>query len=77
MGQRNGLFKVALNTLHPMVDGNGRVQRMLFQLVLFKRGFLPRVNVPVSVIMLQDRKGYEHMQQTHVDQLMAGIAYEE
>ncbi|CAE8605532.1 unnamed protein product [Polarella glacialis] len=66
--------KIAFNTLHPLVDGNGRVQRALFQLILFKFGFLPRMNVPVSVIMLQDRTGYEGMQQKHVDQVMAGIS---
>eukprot|EP00415_Alexandrium_ostenfeldii_P003885 UN3885 len=71
------ITKVAFNTLHPLVDGNGRVQRMLFQLVLFKFGFLPRMNVPVSVIMLQDRTGYEVLQQKHVDQLMAGAVYKE
>jgi len=71
------ITKVALNVLHPLVDCNGRVQRLLFQLVLFKLQFLPRMNVPVSVIMLQDRTGYEVLQQRHVDQTMAGIAYEE
>lgn len=67
--------KIAFNTLHPMADGNGRVQRMLFQLILFKYKFLPRVNVPVSVIMLRDRSGYEVLQQGHVDQIMAGLAH--
>ena len=33
--------------------------------------------VPVSVIMLQDRTGYELLQQKHVDQVMAGVAYDE
>lgn len=69
------IAKIALNTLHPMVDGNGRVQRFLFQFVLYKFGFLPRLNVPVAVIMTQDRTGYEVLQQKHVDQIMAGIAY--
>ncbi len=69
--------KIAFNVLHPLADGNGRVQRMLFQLVLFQKGFLPRVNVPVSLIMLQDRSGYEVMQQSHVNQFMAGVAYKE
>ncbi|CAK0826922.1 unnamed protein product, partial [Prorocentrum cordatum] len=71
------IAKVAFNTIHPMVDGNGRVQRMIFQLVLFKYGFLPRLNVPVSVIMLQDRTAYEVMQGRHVEQVMAGVVYEE
>uniref|UniRef100_A0A7S2Q332 Fido domain-containing protein n=1 Tax=Zooxanthella nutricula TaxID=1333877 RepID=A0A7S2Q332_9DINO len=71
------IAKVAFNVLHPLVDGNGRVQRVLFQLVLFKFGYLPRMNVPVSVIMLQDRTGYEVLQQRHVDQTMAGCVYEE
>eukprot|EP00913_Durusdinium_trenchii_P021208 g19922.t1 len=64
-----------------MADGNGRVQRMIFQLVLFRFNFLPRVNIPVSVVMLQeqpnwDRTGYEVMQQGHVDQMMAGLRHE-
>lgn len=67
--------KIAFNTLHPMVDGNGRVQRMLFQLILFKFSFLPKLNVPVSVVMLQDRTAYEVLQQKHVDQVMAGVAH--
>jgi len=71
------IAKIAFNTLHPLVDGNGRVQRLIFQLVLFKFGFLPRMNVPVSVIMLQDRTGYEVMQQKHVDQMMVGVLYKE
>ncbi|CAK9083498.1 Fido domain-containing protein, partial [Durusdinium trenchii] len=70
------IAKIALNTLHPMADGNGRVQRMIFQLVLFRFNFLPRVNIPVSVVMLQDRTGYEVMQQGHVDQMMAGLRHE-
>jgi len=69
------IAKIALNTLHPMADGNGRVQRMIFQLVLFRFNFLPRVNIPVSVVMLQDRTGYEVMQQGHVDQIMAGLKH--
>eukprot|EP00747_Dinoflagellata_sp_TGD_P108858 gnl/TRDRNA2_/TRDRNA2_170544_c1_seq1.p1 gnl/TRDRNA2_/TRDRNA2_170544_c1~~gnl/TRDRNA2_/TRDRNA2_170544_c1_seq1.p1 ORF type:complete len:534 (-),score=88.33 gnl/TRDRNA2_/TRDRNA2_170544_c1_seq1:160-1761(-) len=48
---------------------------MLFQLVLFTKGFLPRLNVPVSLIMLQDRTGYEVLQQKHVDQIMFGAAH--
>lgn len=70
------IAKIALNTLHPMADGNGRVQRMIFQLVLFRFNFLPRVNIPVSVVMLQDRTGYEVMQQGHVDQMMAGLRHQ-
>eukprot|EP00434_Breviolum_minutum_P045184 symbB.v1.2.040450.t1/scaffold7244.1/size12366/1 len=70
------IAKIALNTLHPMADGNGRVQRMIFQLVLFRFNFLPRVNIPVSVVMLQDRTGYEVMQQGHVEQMMAGLRHE-
>lgn len=69
------IAKIGFNVLHPLVDGNGRVQRLLFQLVLFKFHYLPRMNVPVSVVMLQDRSGYESLQQKHVDQVMAGVSY--
>ncbi|CAE7268350.1 unnamed protein product [Symbiodinium sp. CCMP2592] len=69
------IAKIALNTLHPMADGNGRVQRMIFQLVLFRFNFLPRVNIPVSVVMLQDRTGYEVMQWSTLQKLMTDLGF--
>lgn len=71
------IAKVTFNALHPMADGNGRVQRALFQLVLLERGFLPNVNIPISVIIVQDRKAYEKLQGLHCKQIMAGVAHME
>lgn len=70
------IAKIAFNTLHPLVDGNGRVQRALFQAVLFERGYLPNMGMPVSVVMLRDRERYEMLQQKHVEQVMAGVTHD-
>lgn len=70
------IAKIGFNTLHPLVDGNGRVQRALFQIVLYERDFLPNVCMPVSVVMLRDRGTYELIQQKHVDQFMSGVTHQ-
>jgi Fic family protein len=38
-------------TIHPFVDGNGRVGRTLIHMVLRKRGLTPRVVPPVSLVL--------------------------
>jgi len=38
-------------TIHPFVDGNGRVGRTLIHMILRKRGLAPRVLPPVSLIL--------------------------
>lgn len=38
-------------TIHPFVDGNGRVGRTLIHMVLRKRGLAPRVVPPVSLVL--------------------------
>ena len=38
-------------TIHPFVDGNGRVGRVLIQMILRRRGLSPRVIPPVSLIL--------------------------
>ena len=38
-------------TIHPFVDGNGRVGRALIHLVLRRRGVVARVLPPVSLIL--------------------------
>jgi hypothetical protein len=46
--------------LHPYLDGNGRLHRLLLHHVLARRGFGPEdVILPVSSAILRDRRGYD------------------
>ena len=45
-------------TIHPFVDGNGRVGRCLIHVVLRRRGVAPRFVPPVSVVLAAGAKSY-------------------
>lgn len=39
-------------TIHPFIDGNGRTGRVLIHMVLRRRGLVPRVLPPVSLVLV-------------------------
>ena len=47
-----------LETIHPFIDGNGRVGRCLIHAVLRRRGLTPRYVPPISLILAARRDHY-------------------
>lgn len=47
-------------TIHPFVDGNGRVGRALIHTVLTRRGLTPEAVLPVSLVLLTRSERYVH-----------------
>ncbi len=45
-------------TIHPFVDGNGRTGRALIHMILRRRGLVPRVLPPVSLVLATWAKDY-------------------
>ena len=45
-------------TIHPFVDGNGRVGRCLIHTVLRRRGLAPRVVPPISIVLAANARAY-------------------
>jgi Fic family protein len=45
-------------TIHPFVDGNGRVGRCLIHVVLRRRGLAPAVVPPISVVLATNARAY-------------------
>lgn len=45
-------------TIHPFIDGNGRTGRALIHVILRRRGLIPRVLPPVSLVLATWSKAY-------------------
>ena len=62
---RSALFHHEFVTIHPFVDGNGRVARALAQWLLFHKGYEPLYTFGLDDFFAADRKRYYNMiQQT-------------
>jgi hypothetical protein len=63
--------------IHPFVDGNGRLHRLLIHNILSQRGVTPdRIVAPVSAVMLADRASYDAALETFSRPLLEVVEYE-
>ena len=47
-----------IESIHPFIDGNGRIGRALISAILRRRGLTRRVTVPLASVMLADTRRY-------------------
>ncbi len=55
---QSAIAHAQFETIHPFVDGNGRVGRALIQMILRRRGLAPRIVPPISLILATRSKAY-------------------
>ena len=53
-----GPARVSLLTIHPFVDGNGRVARALIHVILRRRGVASRFVPPISLVLVANARSY-------------------
>jgi Fic family protein len=62
------LAHVQFETIHPFLDGNGRVGRLLMTLLLVEQGVLRRPLLYLSLYLKRNREAYyEHLQRVRTD----------
>lgn len=62
------LAHVQFETIHPFLDGNGRVGRLLITLLLIEQGVLQRPLLYLSLYLKRNRDAYyEHLQRVRMD----------
>ena len=65
---------IAFNDLHPFYDGNGRFQRILFNLILSnKNEVLSQLCIPISKYLNQHKDEYIDLLDQHAQQYMSSI----
>lgn len=63
--------------IHPFLDGNGRLHRLLIHYVLARTGFTPAGLIfPISAVMLQKRAEYDACLESFSEPLMQLVDYE-
>ncbi|RKI45883.1 cell filamentation protein Fic [Corallococcus sp. AB049A] len=62
--------------IHPFLDGNGRLHRLLIHYILSRSGFTPQgIIFPVSAVMLQKRSEYDACLESFSAPLMQQVDY--
>lgn len=60
--------------IHPFLDGNGRMHRLIIHDVLERFGFTPHdIMIPISAVMLRDRRAYDAALERFSDKIMPCI----
>lgn len=57
-----GMIHAQFESIHPFIDGNGRIGRLLIPLMMYRKGLLPYPILYVSEFLEENRKEYyEHL----------------
>ncbi len=72
-----GLLSFAFVFLHPFLDGNGRMHRLLIHHVLSRRGFTPHELIfPVSAVIVRKKREYDDCLEAFSTAVMSLVDYD-